>query len=282
MPKLILLYLLLSSSLLFSQTSLPRSLPEKEGVSSENIIQFLDAIAAQDKHEMHGLMMLRHGKVVAEGWWAPYRADLVHTMYSCSKSFTATAVGFAVTEKKIRLDDQVISFFPDKWPVTVNDHLKNLKIKDLITMTVGQSPDPTGVVVATDDWVKTFFEVPIVDAPGTRFLYNSAATYMLSAIVQKVTGQKIVDYLKPRLFDPLGISGYDWEVDPDNINTGGWGLRIKTEDMAKFAQLFLQKGKWKGKQILPEAWVADEFCASFHDSPICPFARGYCLTQPGS
>src|SRR5688572_1348178 len=246
--------------------TLTRSTPEKEGVSSKGIIDFLDAIAAS-KHEMHGIMILRHGKVIAEGWWSPYRPDLKHTLYSLSKSFTSTAVGFAIAEKRLTVNDKVISFFPDKLPEKVSDNLSQLTVKDLLSMSVGQAPDPTGPVVITGDWIKTFFATPVLKKPGSEFLYNSAATYMLSAIVQKLTGQKIIDYLKPRLFEPLGISGIDWENDPNGINVGGWGLRVKTEDIARFAQLYLQKGKWNGKQIIPEAWVEEATTFKIDNAP---------------
>jgi len=244
---------------LFAQKAavLPRSTPEAEGVSSQGILDFLDA-AAKSNHEFHSFMVLRHGKVVAEGWWDPYRSDLKHTLYSCSKSFAATAIGFAVAEKRLTVNDKVISFFPDDLPATMPANLSELRIKDLLSMSVGHAKDPTRIITTGDElWVNTFFEIPILHQPGTKFLYNSAATFMLSAIVQKVTGQKIIDYLKPRLFDPLGIAGADWEVNPEGINVGGWGLRLKTEDMAKFGQLFLQKGKWNGKQILPASWVEE-------------------------
>ncbi len=235
--------------------SLPTSTPEKEGVSSEAISKFL-AAAANSKTEFHSFMMLRHGKVVAKGWWNPYGPDLKHTMYSCSKSFTATAVGFALNEKLLSLTDKVISFFPDNLPDSMSNNLKELTVKDVLSMSDGQEPDPTFTVVSKDsNWVRGFLTVPVLYKPGSTFLYNSLGTYMLSAIVQKVTGQKVIDYLTPRLFVPLGISGMDWEVDPEGINTGGWGLRIKTEDMAKFGQLFLQKGTWNGKQVLPASWV---------------------------
>jgi CubicO group peptidase (beta-lactamase class C family) len=250
----VLLFLFLSFQL-FAQP-LPRSIPEVEGVSSKGIIDFLDAIATS-KHEMHSIMILRHGKVIAEGWWSPYRSDLKHTLYSLSKSFTSTAVGFAVSEKKLSLSDKVVSFFPDKLPGNVSDNLSQLTIKDLLSMSVGQAPDPSFAIAPSNDWIKTFFSIPILNKPGSVFLYNSMATYMLSAIVQKVTGQKIIDYLKPRLFEPLGINGMDWEIDPAGINVGGWGFRIKTEDIARFAQLYLQKGKWNGKQILPASWVEE-------------------------
>jgi len=262
---------------------LPRSTPEAEGVSSKGIMEFLDAISTT-KHEIHSIMILRHGKVIAEGWWNPYRPDLKHTLYSLSKSFTSTAVGFAVAEKKLSVNDKVTSFFPNKLPATISTFLTDLKIKDLLSMTAGQDPDPTGAVVVTNDWVKSFFATPVLNKPGAVFLYNSAATYMLSAIVQKVTGEKIIDYLTPRLFTPLGITGMDWETDPMGINTGGWGFRIKTEDIAKFAQLYLQKGKWNGQQILPEERVDEATTVKIDNAPYDEQAKkdsndwkqGYC------
>lgn len=240
-----------------TSVSLPRSSPEAEGVSSEGILNFLEAVA-NSKHELHSFMFLRHGKVIAEGWWNPYRPELKHTMYSLSKSFTSTAIGFAVAEKLLTVEDKVISFFPMYLPDSLNDNLKNLRVKHLLTMTVGQIPDPSVTVPALDSiWVKGFLASPVVLQPGAEFFYNSLATYMLSAIVQKLSGQKVIDYLTPRLFRPLGIQGMDWEVDPKGINTGGWGLRIKTEDMAKLGQLYLQNGQWKGKQLLPKYWVSE-------------------------
>ncbi|HET9826380.1 MAG TPA: serine hydrolase [Chitinophagaceae bacterium] len=283
---LILLLLLLSfcCKVTAQKTGLPRSTPEAEGVSSSDIIHFLDA-TSKSKTEFHSFMLLRHGKVIAEGWWNPYRADLKHTLYSCSKSFTATAVGFAVTEKKLSLADRVISFFPNDLPDTVSRYLSQLTVKDVLIMSDGQEPDPTGSVGSKyTNWVKGFLATPIIHEPGSVFLYNSLGTYMLSAIVQKVTGQRIVEYLKPRLFDPLGIRGMDWEMDMEGINTGGWGLRLKTEDMAKFAQLFLQKGKWNGRQILPASWIEEASTMKILQDPNAPQSRkdssdwlqGYC------
>ncbi|HET9745953.1 MAG TPA: serine hydrolase, partial [Chitinophagaceae bacterium] len=183
------------------------------------------------------------------------------------KSFTSTAIGFAVAEKRLTVNDKVISFFPDKLPATTSENLSHLTIKHLLSMSVGQSPDPSGPVAISDDWVKTFLATPILKKPGTEFLYNSAATYMLSAILQKVTGERIIDYLKPRLFDPLGIQGMDWETDPMGINVGGWGLRLKTEDIAKMGLLFLQKGKWNGKQILPATWIEEATTFKIDNAP---------------
>jgi CubicO group peptidase (beta-lactamase class C family) len=282
----LLLFFVLTSVNVFGQkaSSLPRSVPEAEGVASDDIVKFLDA-TRKSKTEFHSFMLVRHGKVIAEGWWNPYRSDLKHTLYSCSKSFTATAVGFAVQEKKLSLNDKVTSFFPNELPDTVSKFLSQLTVKDVLIMADGQEPDPTGPVATRyTNWIKGFFETPILHEPGSVFLYNSLGTYMLSAIVQKVTGQKVLDYLKPRLFDPLGITGMDWETDKQGINTGGWGLRLKTEDMAKFAQLFLQKGKWNGKQILPGSWIEEASSKKILQSPEVPQSRrdssdwlqGYC------
>ena len=265
------------------QVTLSRSNPEVEGVSSEGINNFIEAVS-KSKHELHSFMILRHGKVVSEGWWNPYRNDLKHTLYSCSKSFTATAIGFAVSERKLTVNDKVISFFPEDLPDQISPNLAELKIKDLLSMSVGHEKEPSNIISTSDNWVKEFLNTPIKYQPGTKFLYNSPATYMLSAIVQKVTGQRVIDYLKPRLFDPLGISGIDWEIDPKGINTGGWGLRLKTEDMAKFGQLFLQKGKWNGKQILPASWVEEASTMKILQDPNATQSRkdssdwlqGYC------
>ena len=279
------LFLFFLSINLYAQKniSLQRSTPEAEGISSEGINNFIDAVS-KSKHELHSFMILRHGKVVSEGWWNPYRNDLKHTLYSTSKSFTASAVGFAVSEGKLTVNDNVISFFPDDLPAVISPNLAALKVKDLLSMSVGHEKEPSNIIATSDNWVKDFLNTPIKYQPGTKFLYNSPATYMLSAIVQKVTGQKVIDYLKPRLFDPLGINGMDWEIDPKGINTGGWGLRLKTEDMAKFGQLFLQKGKWNGKQILPASWVEEASTMKIMQDPNATQARkdssdwlqGYC------
>ena len=283
-PLLFLFLFLQISTTAQKASMLARGIPEAEGISAKNITAFLDA-ANKSKTEFHSFMLLRHGKVIAEGWWNPYGANLEHTLYSCSKSFTATAIGFAIDEKKLSLDDKVVSFFKNDLPDTVSTWLAELTVKDVLMMSDGQDPDPTGAVGAADsNWIHGFLSTQIVHEPGTQFLYNSLGTYMLSAIVQKVTGQKTIDYLKPRLFDPLGIHGMDWETDTKGINTGGWGLRLKTEDMAKFAELFLQHGKWNGKQILPAWWVKEASTVKIMQDPKAPqskkdssdWLQGYC------
>ena len=235
---------------------LPRSLPQTQGVASGGLLDFVNTVEKANLN-LHSLMIVRHGQVVAEGWWAPYAPQLKHTLYSLSKSFTSTAVGMAVAEGKLTVEDKVISFFKADLPATISDNLAAMRVKDLLTMSTGHDKEPTPNM-RTDgnkNWIKAFLAHPVEHKPGTHFVYNSGATYMLSAIVQKLTGQPVLAYLKPRLFDPLGIEGADWEVDPNGINTGGWGLRVRTEDIAKFGQLYLQKGIWNGKRLLPEAWV---------------------------
>ncbi len=225
------------------------------GVAPEAISRFIQA--ASSRHEMHSLVIRRHGAQVVAGWWAPYRAGAVHSLYSLSKSFTSTAVGFAVTEKRFKVTDRVIDFFPDQRPAQVGDHLAALRIQDLLTMSVGHAADSTPVITRQDDWISAFLALPIEQAPGSVFLYNSGATYMLSAILQKVCGVSLIDYLRPRLLDPLGISDARWAVCPRGINTGGWGLSTSTDSIASFGQFYLQQGQWRGRQLLSRQWIEE-------------------------
>ncbi len=237
---------------------LPRSLPGLQGVAPQGILDFLTTVESE-KLNVHSLMVLRHGQVVAEGWWSPYAPQLRHTLYSLSKSFTSTAVGMAVAEGRLSVDDKVVSFFKNDLPDTISDNLAAMRVRDLLTMTTGHHKDTTPSLrgSGSSNWIKSFLAQPVDHQPGTFFVYNSGATYMLSAIVQQLTGQPLISYLKPRLFVPLGIEDADWEVDPNGINTGGWGLRVRTEDIAKFGQLYLQKGVWQGKRLIAESWIAD-------------------------
>lgn len=250
--------------------ALPRSTPEAEKVSSKNIQNYL-ADVKKHKQDLHSLMILRHGKVVYEAWFGDNAANKPHILNSVSKTFTATAIGFAVQEKLLTVDDVLIDYFPDYLPAEVSDNLKAVKIKDLLTMSVGHDKDPTAEVrtqTKPGDWERMFLATPVVHKPGTKFVYNSLATYMLSAIIQKITGLTVEEYLYPRLFRPLGIVGTKWEMSPTGVNTGGWGLFIKTEDMAKMGQFMLQKGMWNGKQLLPEAWFDEATAAHIQQPPV--------------
>ena len=250
-----------------SSSGLPHNTPEAEGVSSAGILRFVEA-AEKSKNELHSFIFLRHGNVIAEGWWDPYKSTLRQTLYSTSKTFTSTAVGFAVSENKLKLTDKVISFFPNDLPDSISPFLAALTVRDVLIMSDGMNPDPSqNIGTKNRNWVKGFLATPIVYKPGTVFLYNSMGAFMLSAIVQRVTGQKLIDYLKPRLFDPLGITGMDWEENLLSVNTGGWGLRLRTEDMAKLGQLYLQKGVWNGNQVLPASWIEEASTAKIIQHP---------------
>lgn len=258
--------------------NLPRSTPESQGVASSAILQFVETLESQ-MQEIHSMMLLRHGKVIAEGWWSPYGHEHPHMLFSLSKSFTSTAVGLAVAEGHFSIDDPVLSFFPEETSVDRDDLLAAMCVRHLLSMSTGQAVDTWSYMVDRPDgnWVKGFFEVPIVHTPGTHFVYNTGATYMLSAIVQKTTGMKLIDYLQPRLFEPLGIESASWQESPQGITAGGIGLSAKTEGIAKFGQLYLQKGLWQGRQILPEAWVeaATTFQVSNSDGVQPDWTQGY-------
>lgn len=235
---------------------LPRSTPAAEKVSEDGIAAYKTAVK-ESGEQLHSFMIVRHGKVVAEQYYGDNAADKPHVMFSVSKTFTATAIGFAVQEKLIKLDDKVIKFFPDDLPAEVSANLAALEIRHLLTMSVGQEKEPTAGTADNRRWERIFLETPIIYAPGTKFLYNSIASYMLSSILQKVTGKTVFDYLTPRLFKPLQIAGARWESNAQGVNFGGWGLFIKTEDMAKMGQFILQKGKWKNKQLIAKEWIED-------------------------
>src|SRR5690554_6396687 len=237
---------------------LQRSTPESQGVDSAAISRLLDYFAEKEL-EIHSIMLLRNGKVIAEGWWDPYSADRPHMLFSLSKSFTSTAIGFAVQEGLLTVDDKVCDFFPDQLPEKVGPNLAAMRVRHLLSMSTGHEEDTTGRVTSAPDgdWVKAFLSLDVEREPGTYFVYNTAATYMLAAILHKLTGQTLIDYLTPRLFEPLGIEGATWETCPRGINTGGYGLNIKTADIAKFGQLYLQRGMWEGKQLLSPEWIEE-------------------------
>src|SRR4029077_13836263 len=210
-------------------------------------------IEAADKQidTMNSFMLIRHGYVVAEGWWNPYDAGTPHILYSLSKSFTSTAVGLAISEGKLSLDDEVLKFFPDDAPAEPSANLKAMRVSDLLRMSTGQQTEPARK--SDEPWTKTFLAHDVPFKPGTHFLYNTSGTYMLSAIVQKATGMTVLDSPRPRLFEPLGIDHPTWETSPQGISAGGFGLSIRTEDIARFGELYLQKGKWEGRQLVPES-----------------------------
>jgi len=260
-----------------------RSLPEDQGVSSSGILAFIEAVERQDEwkrnRELHGFMLIRHGYVVAEGWWSPYVPERPHMLFSLSKSYTSTAVGLAVSEGLLSIEDSVISFFLDDTPKDIGENLASMRVRHLLSMSTGHALDTMDYLYGQKEgnWIRGFFNAPVDFEPGTHFVYNTGATYMLSAIIQKLTGQKLIDYLKPRLFEPLGIENAVWETCPRGINTGGFGLSIRTADIACFGQLYLQKGNWNGKQIIPKSWVEEATASHIYNgqNPSADWEQGY-------
>ena len=261
-----------------ASTSMPRATPESQGVSASAIQEFVDQ-AEQTIDALHSVIIVRHGRVIAEGWWQPYAANEPHMLFSLSKSFTSTAVGLAIADGKLHLEDAVLDFFPDKAPAQPSANLKAMRIRDLLTMQTGHHDEdirdfPFSLEGSA---VARFLQVPVAHKPGTLFVYNTPATYMLSAIVQKVTGQTVLEYLGPRLFEPLGIEHPTWEMSKEGVALGGFGLSIRTEDIARFGQLYLQKGMWQGRQLVPAEWVAAATSrqVSNGSSPTSDWEQGY-------
>jgi CubicO group peptidase (beta-lactamase class C family) len=259
-------------------TGLPRSAPEAQGVASAALLEFVEE-AERKIEALHSVMVVRRGQVIAEGWWSPYEAQEPHMVFSLSKSFTSTAVGLAIAEGKMSVDDHVSKFFPGEMPEKPDNNLKAMRVRDLLTMATGHhNEDLQGFPYGGEEnVVKKFLALPVTHKPGTFFVYNTPATYMLSAIVQKTTGQTVLEYLQPRLFAPLGIENPKWEASKQGVSMGGFGLSIRTEDIAKFGQLYLQKGKWNGQQLVPAAWTetATARWMSNGSNPASDWEQGY-------
>jgi CubicO group peptidase (beta-lactamase class C family) len=236
-------------------SSLPRSTPSAQGVDPSGVLAFLDAVASRDM-DLHSLMVIRHGHVVSEGWWAPYRPDRVHLLYSLSKSFTSTAIGIAVGEGLLTVEDRIVDLFPDKVPAQVDPFTAAMKVKDILAMASGHAEDTISRLNSGgDDVVKTFLSIPPDQAPGTLFCYNQGCTYTLSAIITKLTGLHLIDYLRPRLLDPLGIGEAYWSQ-LGGLDQGYSGFHVATEAIAKLGLLHLQGGMWEGRQLVPADYIA--------------------------
>ncbi len=260
-----------------SLTLLPRCTPEEAGISSAVVERFFSAVDEESgRLGPHGILLLRHGKVLAEGWWAPYRREIPHMLYSMSKSVVGTAVGIAWDEGLLSPDELVSDIFADL-PASQSKGMKNMRIWNLLTMSSGTRFNEFGSML-DGDWVRMFLESVPKFEPGTAFEYNSMNTYMLSAILRRKTGMPLVEYLRPRLFEPLGISRFTWETCPMDTEKGGWGLSLCLEDAAKLGQLYLQKGLWEGRRILSEEWISEATKAQMATpNGECKFGYGYQL-----
>ncbi len=242
-------------------TRLPRTSPASVGVDAgamDALVKKLDELGGA-----HSVMVLRHGAVLGEAWWAPYSPERTHLMFSVSKTFTAMAVGLAVEDGLLDVGDRVVDLLPDDVPADADERLGRLTVEHLLTMTVGQQEREFD----QENWATEAMSRPFVHEPGERFAYDSLATYLLSAIVQRLTGCRVLDLLTERVLTPLGIEGAYWEQCPRGIDTGGWGLELTTEDMAVFGQLLLQRGEWEGRRLLPAAWI-DRAMSNLSDSEV--------------
>ncbi len=257
--------------------------PEKNGIKSENIINFIKDLSSCCKaREIHSFMIMRNGNVLAEGYNAPYTSETEHDIFSGSKAFAAMAIGFAIDEGLIDLDDKVVDYFEDLVPEEADFRIKEITVKNLLTMTVGQTGDPVHCATKSenDDWLYNFFRREFVVDPGKEFRYDGFATYMLSALINRVSGQDMFCYLKPRLFEPMGMKVPYHIKDKYGICIGYTGMKLSISDFAGIGQLFLDGGKYKGRQILPEGWV--ELATSKHiDTPNTTTGKdwnqGYCF-----
>ena len=263
--KMSMLFIGLSMSvLLHAQTNeLPRSTPEEQGVPSKALVALFDSLHALPLTDMHAVVVMRHGKVIGEMYPKPYAPEYRHTMYSCSKTFVGIAVGLAIEDNRLRLDDRVAAIFPELLPDSVSKDLADMTVRHLLTMASGVKPD-WNMRSRGKEWIRTFLSKP-VEAPGTKYAYDSMVSYMLAAVVQKVTGKKLTEYLQERVFTPMNVTEWAWEESPEGVNTGGWGVHIQPESLAKFGQLILNEGRWEGKQLVSAEWIR-EMCKKHRET----------------
>ena len=238
------------------QPSLPRSTPASQGLAAAGVEAFLDAVDASPGVELHGLVVLRHGHVVAEGWWHPYSPDRVHLLYSLSKSFTSAAAGFAVAEGLLDMDSTVLSYFPELDAQVTDPRSRAMRVRDVAAMASGHLEDTVDLALPAAEPVLAFLQLPPERDPGTHFTYNQPCTYTLASIVQRLTGTTVSQYLRPRLFDPLGITPGGWYERPAGRQLGFSGFHLTTDAVARFGQCLLDDGRAAGRQVLPEGWVA--------------------------
>ena len=239
-------------------TLLPRSAPRDEGVPAAALDTLYRSLSGAECGT-HACIVLRHGRVVSEGWYAPYSSRYWHVTHSMCKSVTGTAIGMLADEGRLSLDEHVCEIFPEKCGLLTSRRMRAVTVRHLVTMTSGVAFKEAGAVLE-GDWVKGFLDADVLFEPGSAFDYNSMNSYMLSAIVKRKTGLGLSAYLRPRLFEPLGFGDVAWETCPQGIEKGGWGMYVYLEDIAKLGQLYLQKGKWTGadgkeQRLLSAAWV---------------------------
>ena len=240
--------------------NLKRTSLEMAKIDKSGIVSFLKEIETAGI-EIHDLMILRGSYVCCEAEWRPYKKEYLHMLYSLSKAFTALGTGFAVQEGLFNTEDTVYSFFEDEmkkegFADSICEKSRKITIEHLLTMNTGQEEEPPILNYEFDgNWIAKFLQIDPVHEPGTNFFYDTTATYVLSAIITKVTGETLENYLKPRLFTPLGIDTFVWDKSPAGCSLGGIGLNLSIESIAKLGVFLLQEGEWEGKQLLNTSWI---------------------------
>ncbi len=256
-----------------------RTTPESVGIPSSVLTHLVAELKTLDS--MNSIMVLRHGKVCAEGWWKPYSPEIPHILFSLSKSFTSSAIGIAQSEGLLKISDTMLSYFPEYESFVTDPKMRKVTLRNLLTMASGHSNCARAAMLADPDgdWVRGFISSELSHEPGSLFAYNSAATYMLAAVLRKVSGMNVREYLIPRLFEPLGMKPGIWECCPKGTNVGGWGLYLKTEDIARFAQLLLNGGAHEGKQLIPSDYlreaISKQIDNSMNETPDWKLGYGY-------
>ena len=229
--------------------------PESQGVPSGAVQEFIEKLSGLDS--IHSVMMLRHDRLIAQTWWKPFAPEYKHELFSVSKSFVSAAVGIAQGEGFFTLKDKLVDFFPEKLNGKVSERMRKVTLRNLLTMASGHDNCPMGKLFQGQDFVQGFLEDELAFEPGSTFIYNSAATYMLAAVIRKTTGMNVLDFLQERLFLPIGIRAEKWDCCPAGTNLGGWGFWLKSEDLLRFGRLMLNGGCWDGKQLIPADYVKE-------------------------
>ncbi|MGN1193314.1 MAG: serine hydrolase domain-containing protein, partial [Dorea sp.] len=240
-------------ALLYEQ-AFERATPESQGISSKRLLMLIQELNDSEYTDMHHLMILKGGKVICECSFAPYRSGMWHITHSMCKSITGMAVGMLIEEGQLSLDENIYKIFEQRMNPLAKIFRPEVTVEHLLTMTSGVSFNESGII-SGNDWLESYLNAPVIGTPGTKFQYNSLNSYVLSAIISERTGMTMEEYLRPRLFEPMGITRYLWETCPKGITKGGWGLFLCAEDMAKLGQLYLNKGRWNGQQLVSEEWV---------------------------
>ena len=268
--------------------SLPRSTPEEQGMNSRDILTLYHSLDANFSSNLHAMMVVKNGHVISVGYWAPYEKEYPHQLYSLSKSITGIAIGMLVDEGKLLLSERIVDIFADKIPDPSTHHYKDATVWHLLTMSTGSRFNEVGSVLGPD-WEKEFLDAGVRYVPGTQFCYNSMNSYMLAAIIRRKTGMGLLEYLKPRLFEPLGIGDIAWDTCPMGTEKGGWGLALKLEDVAKIGLLYLQKGRYvvngEERELLSEDWIKESTRVQIETpNGECKDGYGYqiwCAPYPG-